>query len=282
MWGLLASVAGNLISANAAKKQMAARQSAAERERQLRLEAATPWDVIGPSGQVTYDPETKQVVSELSPELTQLREGLFSDIPMFREMVSPYLSREGFEGEAQRRAAGEQALIEKATQDALEEKFGRLVGRGLAGSTLGAEALSQTAQRGAESGIAALQRQRGLLSGEITDALNRESMARTGYANMGNLISGYGAMGTLPASNQMNALGLTGTPILQNAYMSASAQAQPSYQLGSALGNLTFNQGSTNGSAYDMIDGIGVTSPSSSGGGLFGGLGNFVSSLFGG
>jgi hypothetical protein len=236
MWGsLIAAGVGYL----GAKKAASATQSAAESQAAALQEAAKPRTVYDPLGGAYYNPETDQYELMSSPQMQALQQGLFYDAMQQRANVEPYMTRGGFESEVARRSREEENLIKQATAEALGDVQGKLLKRGTLGTTMGAGALAEVARKGAEAGIAARQAQRGLLSGEITDALNRAAAARQGMIGVGSYPSSLANIGQGMATSALGAA-QSASPLLQSAAnMNIQAGMQPYAQLSGMLGGLS-------------------------------------------
>ena len=229
MWGsLIAAGVGYL----GAKKAASATQSAAESQAAALQEAAKPRTVYDPLGSAVYNPETDSYELMSSPQMQALQQGLFYDAMQQRANVEPYMSQAGFESEVARRSREEENLIKQATAEALDEVQGKLLKRGTLGTTMGQRGLSEVARRGAEARIGARQSQRGLLSGEITDALNRASAARAGMLGIGTQPQALANIGQGMANSAVTAASASAPSILQSQNLAASAMSQPFYQIG--------------------------------------------------
>lgn len=236
MWGsIIAAGIGYLGSKKASK----ASQAAADRQAEALQEAAKPRSVYDPLGAAVYNPVTDSYELMTSPELAQLQQGLFYDAMRQRQEVEPYMTRGGFESEVSRRSREEENLIKEATREALQDVQGKLLKRGTLGTTMGAGSLAEVARKGAEAGIAARQAQRGLLSGEITDALNRAQAARQGMVGVGQYPQSLATIGQGLSANALGAA-QSASPMLQSAAnMNIQAGMQPYAQLSGMLSGLS-------------------------------------------
>ena len=233
-WG---SIIGAGISYLGAKKQSDAATAAAQQQTEALTEAAKPRSVYDPLGAAIYDPITDTYQMQGSPQLQALQQGLFYDAMQQRANIQPYMSQAGFESEVARRSREEENLIKQATAEALGDVQGKLLKKGTLGTTMGSGALADVARAGAEARIKAKQQQRGLLSAEITDALNRAASARQGMIGIGSYPSGLAGIGQGMASSNLAALGTAAPSMLSAQNLAASAMAQPYYQLGGLFGS---------------------------------------------
>lgn len=214
-----------------AKKQTEATERAAEQQAEALKEAAIPRSVYDPMGAAVYDPTTDSYRLQLSPQAQALQSGLFYDAMRERQKIEPLLRPGGLESEAARRSRAEEALIKQATQEALQDVTGKYLKKGTLGTTMGAAGLAEVARKGAEAGISSRERQRGLLSAEIADALNRASAARQGATGLSAYPQALSTIGQGMAGNMLTATSAAANPILAAQRTAASAMAQPYYQL---------------------------------------------------
>jgi len=234
---------GNLIAAGigylGAKKAASATQSAAEQNAAALQEAAKPRTVYDPLGGAYYNPETDQYELMTSPQMQALQQGLFYDAMQQRANVEPYMSQAGFESEVARRSREEENLIKQATAEALNDVQGKLLKKGTLGTTMGAGSLAEVARKGAEAGIAARQAQRGFLSGEITDALNRASAARQGMIGVGQYPQSLATIGQGMSTDALRATALGSEGMLKAANAGITAGMQPYNQLAGMFSGLS-------------------------------------------
>lgn len=228
-------IIGSGIEYYGAQQQVEAGQEAAQQVAQSMQQAARPRSVFDPLSQAVYDPTTESYQLTVSPELQALQRGLFADAMRQRQEIEPFMTRGGFESEVARRSREEQKLIEDATREALQSAQGKLVKKGTLGTTMGAGALAEVAKRGAEAKVAAQQAQRGLLSGEITDYLNRAAAARQGMLGIGQQPQAAAELGMGLSSSALKAAAGAANPYLAAQTTAASTAAQPYYQLGGFL-----------------------------------------------
>lgn len=252
-------VIGTGIKYYGGKKELEAKEEAAKQQTKALQEAAKPRSVYDPLGAAIYNPLTDSYEMTTSPQLAALQQGLFTDAMRQRQEVEPYMTRKGFESEVARRSRAEENLIKQATQEALQDVQGKLLKKGTLGTTMGAGALAEVAKRGAEAGISARQSQRGTLSAEIADALNRAQAARTGMLSIGKTPRALADIGQGMAGRSLEAT-MAGTPSqLAAQQLSASAMSQPYYQLANLFSGAVPKQKEED--TYTMIDGIGVWNP---------------------
>ena len=100
------------------------------------LKRAQPWDISGPTGVATFDPETQSGMMGLTPEMEAYRKIFMTRAPSHAAAIAPY-SGDPFAA-SKALTDRERALYAEDEQRALEGVEKRLVAQGMFGSSGGA------------------------------------------------------------------------------------------------------------------------------------------------
>jgi len=209
---------------------------AAETQAEAIKEAAVPVSVFDPTGYAVYDEATKSYQLGLDPAI----QGLFSqyfnqaarDLGYATAMTPEYIDTE-----SARRAKENIDYITKGGEEALESALGRLYGKGTIGTKQGSRALADIGQTTAKNVLGEKERQRGLLTAELVDAINRAKGYQTSALGLTSQPISLSQIGRGTSGTLANATSNAYAPLTSAYQTGALAQNIPMFSLGQAIGD---------------------------------------------